>query len=54
MRDSLRRAVEHGALVADQATGSFRFRRERLAHLEAKLGVRTTGDAVARALRESA
>ena len=28
--------------------------RERLAHLEAKLGVRTTGDAVARALRESA
>ena len=28
--------------------------RERLAHLEAKLGVRTAGDAVARALRESA
>jgi DNA-binding CsgD family transcriptional regulator len=28
--------------------------RERLAHLEAKLGVRTTGDAVARVLRESA
>jgi DNA-binding CsgD family transcriptional regulator len=28
--------------------------RERLAHLEAKLGVRTPGDAVARALRESA
>jgi DNA-binding CsgD family transcriptional regulator len=28
--------------------------RERLADLEAKLGVRTTGDAVARALRESA
>jgi DNA-binding CsgD family transcriptional regulator len=28
--------------------------RDRLAHLEAKLGVRTTGDAVARALRESA
>jgi DNA-binding CsgD family transcriptional regulator len=27
--------------------------RERLAHLEAKLGVRTAGDAVARALRES-
>ena len=28
--------------------------RERLARLEAKLGVRTAGDAVARALRESA
>jgi DNA-binding CsgD family transcriptional regulator len=28
--------------------------RERIAPLEAKLGVRTTGDAVARALRESA
>ena len=28
--------------------------RERLAHLEAKLGVRTAADAVARALRESA
>ena len=27
--------------------------RARLAHLEAKLGVRTAGDAVARALRES-
>ena len=31
MRESLRRAVEHGVLVADQATGSFRFRHALLA-----------------------
>jgi DNA-binding CsgD family transcriptional regulator/tetratricopeptide (TPR) repeat protein len=31
VRESLRRAVEHGVLVADQATGSFRFRHALLA-----------------------
>ena len=31
LRESLRRAVEHGVLVADQATGSFRFRHALLA-----------------------
>ena len=31
MRESLRRAVEHGVLVAEQATGSFRFRHALLA-----------------------
>ena len=31
VRDSLRRAVEHGVLVADQASGSFRFRHALLA-----------------------
>ncbi|MET0414784.1 MAG: AAA family ATPase, partial [Actinoplanes sp.] len=31
MRESLRRAVEHGVLVADQASGSFRFRHALLA-----------------------
>ena len=31
MRESLRQAVEHGVLVADQATGSFRFRHALLA-----------------------
>jgi DNA-binding CsgD family transcriptional regulator/tetratricopeptide (TPR) repeat protein len=31
IRESLRRAVEHGVLVADQATGSFRFRHALLA-----------------------
>ncbi len=31
LRASLRRAVEHGALVADQATGNFRFRHALLA-----------------------
>jgi DNA-binding CsgD family transcriptional regulator/tetratricopeptide (TPR) repeat protein len=31
VRESLRRAVEHGVLVADQATGSFRFRHSLLA-----------------------
>jgi tetratricopeptide (TPR) repeat protein len=31
VRDSLRRAVEHGVLVADQATGRFRFRHALLA-----------------------
>ena len=31
VRESLRQAVEHGVLVADQATGSFRFRHALLA-----------------------
>jgi hypothetical protein len=31
VRESLRRAVEHGVLVAEQATGSFRFRHALLA-----------------------
>ena len=33
MRESLRQAVEHGVLVAEQATGSFRFRHALLAEV---------------------
>jgi DNA-binding CsgD family transcriptional regulator len=47
-------AVEDEAEVAWELFLSLHAVRERLARLEAKLGVRTPGDAVARALRESA
>jgi DNA-binding CsgD family transcriptional regulator len=45
--------VESEAELAWELFLSLHAVRERLAHLEAKLGVRTAGDAVARALRES-
>jgi DNA-binding CsgD family transcriptional regulator len=47
-------AIEDEAELAWELFLSVHAVRERLAHLEAKLGVRTPGDAVARALRESA
>jgi DNA-binding CsgD family transcriptional regulator len=45
--------IEDEAELAWELFLSLHAVRERLAHLEAKLGVRTAGDAVARALRES-
>jgi DNA-binding CsgD family transcriptional regulator len=47
-------AIEDEAEIAWELFLSLHAVRERLARLEAKLGVRTTADAVARALRESA
>jgi DNA-binding CsgD family transcriptional regulator len=46
-------AIERDAELAWELFLSVHAVRERLAHLEAKLEVRTAGDAVARALRES-
>jgi DNA-binding CsgD family transcriptional regulator len=47
-------AIEDEADIACELFLSLHAVRERLAHLEAKLGVRTAAEAVARALRESA
>jgi DNA-binding NarL/FixJ family response regulator len=46
-------AMEHEAKIAWELFLSLRAVRERLERLEAKLGVRTAAEAVARALRES-
>jgi DNA-binding CsgD family transcriptional regulator len=47
------RAIEEEADIAWELCLSLRAVRDRLAHLEAKLGVHTVADAVSRALRES-
>ena len=46
-------AIEEEVDIAWELCLSLRAVRDRLAHLEAKLGVQTAADAVTRALRES-